>query len=70
LRAQCVAHKEKQLLNGQIVIINEFPFSEILTKADFFRETQIINPSIKPTAVCKVVNILIGLLSPSWLLAI
>jgi len=46
LRAQCVAHKEEQRLNGQIVIIHEFQFSEILTKADFYRNTQIINPSI------------------------
>jgi len=45
----CCAHKEKQLLNGQIVIIHEFQLSEILTRADFHRDAQIINPSIKPS---------------------
>ena len=44
----CCAHKEKKQLNGQIVIIHEFQLSEILTRADFYRDTQIINPSIKP----------------------
>jgi len=46
LRAQCVAHKEKQRLNGQIIIIHEFQFSDILTRADFYRNAQIINPSL------------------------
>ena len=68
LRAQCVANKEKQQLNGQIVIIHEFQLSEILTRADFYCDAQIINSSIKPTAICEVVNDLIGELSPSWLL--
>jgi len=68
LRAQCVAHKGKQRLNGQIAIIHEFQLSEILTRADFYRDTQIINQSIKPTAICEVVNDLICVLSPSWLL--
>ena len=45
----CFAHKEKQQLNGQIVIIHEFQLSEILTRADFYRDAQIINPSIKPS---------------------
>jgi len=39
---------EKQQLNGQIDITHEFQLSEILTRADFHRDTQIINPSIKP----------------------
>jgi len=45
----CCAHKEKQQLNGQIVIIHEFKLSEILTRANFYRDAQIINPSIKPS---------------------
>jgi len=53
----------------KIVFIHEFQFSEILTRADFYRDAQIINPSIKPTAICEGVNDLIGVLSPSWLLA-
>jgi len=69
LRAQCVAHKEKQWLNGQIVIIYEFQFSEILTRADFYCYSQIINSSSKLTAICEVINKLIGVLSPYWLLA-
>jgi len=49
----CFSHKEKQLLNGQIVITHEFKLSEILTRADIYREAQIINPSIKPSiTVC------------------
>jgi len=44
----CFAHKEKQQLNGQIIIIHEFQLSEILTRADFYRDARIINPSIKP----------------------
>ena len=40
------AHKEKQQLNEQIVIIHEFQLSEILKRADFYRDAQIINPSI------------------------
>jgi len=44
----CFAHKEKQQLNGQTVIIHEFQLSEILTRADFHRVAQIIDPSIKP----------------------
>ena len=44
-----LAHKEKQQLNGQIVIIHEFQLSEILTRAYFYRDSQIINPSIKPS---------------------
>ena len=43
----CFAHKEKQQLNGQIVIIHEFQLSG--TKADFYCDAQIINPSIKPS---------------------
>ena len=43
----CFAHKVKQQLNGQIVIIHEFQLSEILKRADFHRDTQIINPPIK-----------------------
>jgi len=35
--------------------------------ADFHHNTLIINPSTKPTAICKVVNNLIGVLLPSWL---
>ena len=46
------AHKEKQQLNGQIVIIHEFQLSEILKRADFYRDGQIINPSIKPQYNC------------------
>jgi len=46
-----------------------FHFSEILTRADFYRNAQIIIPSIKPTAICEVINDLIGILSRSWLLA-
>jgi len=69
LRAQCVAHKEKQWLNRQIVIIHEFQLSEILKRADFYRDAQIINPSTKPSAISEIVNDLIGVLSPSWLLA-
>ena len=38
----CFAHKEKQQLNGQIVIIHEFQLSEILTRADFYCDAQII----------------------------
>jgi len=84
-----VAHKDKHRLNGQIVIIHEFQLSEILTRADFYCDAQITNPSIKPiitwlyrhrlgltinpsimpTAICEVVNDLIGVLSPVWLLA-
>jgi len=45
----CFAHKEKQQLKGQIVIIHEFQLSEMLTGADFYRDAQIINPSIKPS---------------------
>jgi len=45
----CCAHKEKQQLKGQTVIINEFQLSEFLTRAHFYRDTQIINPSIKPS---------------------
>jgi len=45
----CFAHKEKQQLNGQIVIIHEFQLSEILTQADFYPHTKIIIPSIKPS---------------------
>jgi len=45
----CFADKEKQQINGQIVIIHEFQLSEILTRADFYRDAQIINPSIKPS---------------------
>jgi len=43
----CFAHKEKQQLNGQIIIIHEYQLSDILTKADFYPYAQIINPSIK-----------------------
>jgi len=43
----CCAHKEKQQLNGQIVIIHQFQLIEILNRADFYRDAQIINPSIK-----------------------
>ena len=39
----------KWSLNGQIVIIHEFQLSEILKRADFYRDVQIINPSIKPS---------------------
>ena len=35
----CFADKEKQQINGQIVIIHEFQLSEILTRADFYRVT-------------------------------
>ena len=45
----CFAHKEKQQLNGQIVIIHEFQLSEILTRADFYCDAQILNQSIKPS---------------------
>ena len=45
----CCAHKEKQQLKGQIVIIHEFQLSEILTRADFYRDAQIINLPIKPS---------------------
>jgi len=45
----CFAHKEKQQLKGQIVIIYEFQLSEILITADFYRDAQIINPSNKPS---------------------
>jgi len=45
----CCAHKEKQQLNGQTVIINEFQLSKFLTRADFYPDAQIINPSIKPS---------------------
>jgi len=41
------AHKEKQQLNRLIVIIHEFQLSEILKRADFYSDAQIINPSIK-----------------------
>jgi len=44
----CCAHKEKQQLNEQN-IINKFQLSEILTRADFYCNAQIINPSIKPS---------------------
>jgi len=50
-------------------MIHEFQFSEIFTRSDFYRDAQIINPSIKPTAICEVVNDLISVLSPSWRLA-
>jgi len=43
------AHKEKQQINGQIVIIHEFQLSEILKRADFCRDTHLITPSIKPS---------------------
>jgi len=43
------AHKEKQQLNGRIVIIHEFQLSEILTRADFYRDAQTIYPPIKPS---------------------
>ena len=43
------AHIEKQQLNRLIVIIYEFQLSEILKRADFYRDAQIINPSIKPS---------------------
>ena len=45
----CFAHKEKQQLKGQIVIIHEFQLNKILTRADFYRDGQIINPSVKPS---------------------
>ena len=45
----CCTHKKKQQLNGQIVIIHQFQLGEILTRADFYRDAQIINPSIKPS---------------------
>ena len=45
----CFAHKEKQQYNGQIGIIHKFQLSEILTKAVFYRDAQIINPLIKPS---------------------
>jgi len=45
----CFAHKEKQQLKGQIVIIHEFQLSEILTRVDFYRDSQIISPSIRPS---------------------
>jgi len=47
----CCGHREKQQLNGQIVIIHNFQLSEILTRADYYRDAQIINPSIKPSIV-------------------
>jgi len=31
------------------VILHEFQLSEILTRADFYRDARIINPSIKPS---------------------
>jgi len=43
------AHKEKQQLNGLIDIIHEFQLSEILKRADFYCDAQIINPSITPS---------------------
>jgi len=43
------AHKEKQQLNGLIVIIHEFQLSENLKRADFYRDALINNPSIKPS---------------------
>jgi len=43
------AHKEKRQLNGQIFIIHEFQLSEIVTRADFYSDAQIINLSIKPS---------------------
>ena len=48
----CFAHKDKQQLNVQIVIIHEFQLSEILTRADFYRDALIINPSIEPSITC------------------
>ena len=45
----CCAHKEKQQLNEQNIIIYKFQLSEILTRADFYCDAQIINPSIKPS---------------------
>jgi len=60
-----VLHTKKS--NG--FIIHKFQLSEILRRADFYSDTQIINPSIKPTAISKIVNDLIGVLSLSWLLA-
>jgi len=51
------AHKEKQQLNGQIVIIHEFQLSEILTRANFYRNAQINNISIKPSlTACTDIN--------------
>jgi len=44
----CFPHIEKQQLNGQVDITHVFQLSKILTRADFNRDTQIINPSIKP----------------------
>jgi len=41
--------QREQHLNGQIDIIHEFQLSEILTRADFYRDAQFINPSIKPS---------------------
>jgi len=64
----CCTQRET-MVKGQIVIIYEFKLSEILTKKDFYRNAQIIIPSNKATAICEVVNYLIGVLSPSWLLA-
>ena len=50
--AQCVAHKEKQRLNVNVVIIHEFQLREMLTRADFYRDAPIIKPSIKPSITC------------------
>ena len=51
------------LFNEQTVIIHEFQFSEIWTIADFYRDVQIINPSIKPTAICEDVNVLLRIIA-------
>ena len=51
------AHKEKQQLNRQIVIIHEFQLSEILTRADFFCKAQIINPSIKVLVLSQIYDL-------------
>ena len=37
--------QEKQQFKEQIVIIHELQLSEILTRADFYSDAQIINPS-------------------------
>jgi len=64
----CCTQRET-MVEGQIVIIHELKLSEILTREAFYRDAQIINPSIKATGICEDINDLIGVLSPSWLLA-